>query len=322
MRRGLAVLVVVAMAIVVMANPEPASGFDVSGSFVDDDGSPFETDIEAIFAASITKGCGPRTYCPGAAVTRAQMASFLARALKLTAIPAGPFVDLGASPHAGDINAIAAAGVTLGCAPDRYCPEANVRRDEMASFLARAFRLTSATPSFTDVGLNPHSGAIGAIAVAGITKGCGPTTYCPAGAVTREEMAAFLRRALGLAPVYPRLSLSDGLPENCTKDGLSCQAAIAIPFRTAYRISEGVYGVVPFRPGEEAALIAASTGPAVFLDGSQLSLVAQPVTNTGNLAVRRFETVVSLAPGSHRFVVQWFWQGKLTKTMTVNVTVG
>jgi hypothetical protein len=103
---------------------------------------------------------------------------------------------------------------------------------------------------------------------------------------------------------------------------LSCQAAIAIPFRAAYRISEGVYGVVPSRPGEEAALIAASTGPAVFLDGSQLPLVAQPVTNTGNLAVRRFETAVSLAPGSHRFVVQWFWQGRLTKTMTVDVTVG
>ena len=43
------------------------------------------------------------------AVTRAQMASFLARALKLTAVPNGPFVDLGTSPHTGDINAIAAA---------------------------------------------------------------------------------------------------------------------------------------------------------------------------------------------------------------------
>lgn len=322
MRRRLAILVVAAMAIVVVANAEPAAGYDVSGSFVDDDGSPFETDIEAIFAASITNGCGVRTYCPGAAVTRAQMASFLARALKLTAIPNGPFIDLGTSPHTGDINAIAAAGVTLGCAADRYCPEANVRRDEMASFLARAFRLSAGSHSFTDVGLNPHGGAIGAIALAGITKGCTPTTYCPAGAVTRDQMAAFLRRTLGLAPVHPRLSLSDGLPEKCTKDGLSCQAAIAIPFRTAYRIAEGVYGVVPFRPGEEAALVAASTGPTITLNGAQLPLTAQPVTTSGNLAVKTFETVVGLAPGSHRFTVQWFWQGRLTKTLTVDVTVG
>ncbi len=52
--------------------------------FVDDDGSTFEADIEWLGATGITKGCNPPTndrFCPDDVVSRAQMASFLARAL-------------------------------------------------------------------------------------------------------------------------------------------------------------------------------------------------------------------------------------------------
>ena len=40
--------------------------------------------------------------------------------------------------------------------------------------------------------------AIEALAASGITSGCGGGNFCPAGNVTRGEMAAFLARALGL----------------------------------------------------------------------------------------------------------------------------
>ena len=45
--------------------------------------------------------------------------------------------------HEENINAIADAGVTLGCTSDGlfYCPADKVRRDQMASFLARAIPL-------------------------------------------------------------------------------------------------------------------------------------------------------------------------------------
>jgi hypothetical protein len=46
-------------------------------------GSTFERDINRIAHAGITHGCNPPTndrYCPGTPVTRAEMASFLARA--------------------------------------------------------------------------------------------------------------------------------------------------------------------------------------------------------------------------------------------------
>ena len=58
----------------------PASGAD---RFVDDDGSIFETDINAIAAAGVTKGCNPPAnsrFCPQDTVQRDAMASFLSRA--------------------------------------------------------------------------------------------------------------------------------------------------------------------------------------------------------------------------------------------------
>jgi hypothetical protein len=52
--------------------------------FIDDDQSPFETQIDRLATAGITRGCNPPTnhlYCPNQYVTRAQMAAFLHRAL-------------------------------------------------------------------------------------------------------------------------------------------------------------------------------------------------------------------------------------------------
>ena len=57
----------------------------VSGdSYDDDDGSIFESDIEAIRSAGITTGCAESRYCPTGLVTRAQMAAFLIRAQDLS----------------------------------------------------------------------------------------------------------------------------------------------------------------------------------------------------------------------------------------------
>jgi hypothetical protein len=52
--------------------------------FGDDDGSIFENDIDRLRVAGVTKGCNPPDndrYCPDQPVTRAQMASFIIRAL-------------------------------------------------------------------------------------------------------------------------------------------------------------------------------------------------------------------------------------------------
>jgi hypothetical protein len=63
---------------------------------------------------------------------------------------AASFTDLNAgSPHNGNINAIADAGITKGCNPptnDNYCPNDLVTREQMASFLARTAGLGGNPP--------------------------------------------------------------------------------------------------------------------------------------------------------------------------------
>ena len=55
--------------------------------------------------------------------------------------------------------------------------------------------------TFVDDNGNVHEGFIEAIAAEGITRGCNPPVndrYCPSSFVTRDQMAAFLVRTLGL----------------------------------------------------------------------------------------------------------------------------
>jgi Cysteine-rich secretory protein family/S-layer homology domain len=170
-----------------------------SGAFSDDDGSTHEEAINRLAAAGVTNGCGSGRYCPGEPVTRAEMASFLARALGLGDPGIDAFADDNGSVHEWAIDAVAEAGITLGCASGRYCPESVVSRAEMASFLARALGLGDpGTDVFNDDDGSPHEGAIDAIAGAGVTNGCGAGRYCPEQPVTRAEMASLLVRAFDL----------------------------------------------------------------------------------------------------------------------------
>jgi hypothetical protein len=70
------------------------------------------------------------------------MAAFLVRALGLPAwAGADRFVDDDVSEFEADVEALAAAGITVGCNPpanDRFCPDAGVTRGQMAAFLHRA----------------------------------------------------------------------------------------------------------------------------------------------------------------------------------------
>ena len=60
-----------------------------SAGFVDTAGNTHEANIDALAGGRVTAGCatGPLRYCPAKAVTRAQMATFLARATGLVPLP-------------------------------------------------------------------------------------------------------------------------------------------------------------------------------------------------------------------------------------------
>ena len=111
--------------------------------FTDDEGVTGEASINRLAAAGITGGCTTTHFCPKAPVTRAQMASFLARALDLPpATEPNHFDDDDGSTHEAAIDSLAEAGITGGCAVRRFCPDSSVTRAQMAAFLFRAFGST------------------------------------------------------------------------------------------------------------------------------------------------------------------------------------
>jgi len=99
--------------------------------------------IKAIFCAGITTGFPDGTYRPESSVTRAQMATFLIRALY------GESFSYGSTPYFPDLSAghwafkyvqrLYEDGITTGFPDGTYRPESSVTRAQMAAFLSRAF---------------------------------------------------------------------------------------------------------------------------------------------------------------------------------------
>jgi hypothetical protein len=183
------------------------------GSFVDDDGNIHEGGIEAIAEAGITQGCNPPVndrYCPDRTVTRGQMAVFISRALTLPDTANNYFNDDNGHIFEGGINRLRSAGITQGCNPpanNRFCPDREMTRGEMAAMLARAFDYpVSNQDRFVDDNGHIFEAAIQRIAAAGITVGCNPPAndrFCPDQKIKRDQMATFLTRALDLTPNKP-----------------------------------------------------------------------------------------------------------------------
>ena len=92
--------------------------------------------------------------------------------------------------------------VTTGCGGGNYCPNGQVNRRQMAAFLVRAMEGEPASnycdggSTFNDVlASDSMCRYIKRLKELGVTTGCGSGNYCPAGNVSREQMAAFLARA-------------------------------------------------------------------------------------------------------------------------------
>jgi hypothetical protein len=220
------VLIAGALGVAAAAQVEPG------GSFIDDDGNVHEGYIEAIALEGITAGCDTGLYCPNDFVTRAQMATFLARALELDPVAGTRFSDVSGT-HAQNINAIADAGITAGCDTGLYCPNDFVTRAQMATFLGRALELDP-----IDVPPRP-------LPVAGNPDGNAPI---PAGAGEVDTAS-------------PDRLIGNGTPESCT----SAAVVAAVAQGGIIRFDCGPDPVTIQM--DDTALIYNDTGPEIVLDG-------------------------------------------------------
>jgi hypothetical protein len=170
--------------------------------------------IERLYSAGISGGCGisPLIYCPEAAVTRAQMAVLLLsgkHGAAYTPPPVGASTGFSDVPitywAAAWIKQFALEGITAGCGPSLFCPDAAITRAQAAVFLLLGKHGSSYVPPaasgmiFADVPINHWAAAwIEQLAAEGVTGGCGGGNYCPDAVVSRAQMAVFLVKIFNL----------------------------------------------------------------------------------------------------------------------------
>lgn len=204
----------VALLLTMVALPANAQ-LPPGGTFTDDNGIFHEPNIEAIAAAHITAGCDPSgtLFCPNNSVTRAEMATFLIRALGETpaATYQGLFPDVPAGQwFTGNVERLYELGLTSGYPDGTFRPYAFVSRAEMAAFLLRSVGEADFLPTFQGSFVDASASDwftpwVERMLQLGISGGClqSPFSYCPYRAVTRAEMATFLTRAFVLTPIVP-----------------------------------------------------------------------------------------------------------------------
>jgi hypothetical protein len=197
----------------VARDTEPACPEDTVPRNSRDDisGNTHERAIDCIIWYEIAKGTSDTQYDPEFDVTRAQMASFIARLIERGGgeLPEGDpnrFSDVEeGAVHSDNINALAAAGVVDGTGNGEYQPGITVSREQMAKFLVQGYQFRAErqlpTPSvdyFPDDNDSIHEVNINKAAAAGFTVGRINGDYEPKESVRRDQMASFVARTLTL----------------------------------------------------------------------------------------------------------------------------
>lgn len=249
----LTVTLVLLVGLLVGVVPGSVKGLDAPFSDLDEAGG-HRPNIEFLASEGVFEGteCSLGKFCPGEPVPRWVVAVWLVRLLEggdPAPRVASRFADVDAqlwwSPF---VERLADLGVTRGCATTpsaRFCPQGSVTREEMASFLVRAFTLPPGDSfGFTDTGDSAHMANINALAASGVTVGCSidPLLYCPQETTTRAEMATFLVRALDfqsqLEPLGgppPSLGLDSFYAKYLDAGGLPIVSSSAVPDEALYR---------------------------------------------------------------------------------------
>lgn len=149
-------------------------------------------------------------YAPGEDVSRAAMASFVARTLqRLPAVelpmPADdPFADYDVGAHVDNVALLRAAGIVEGRVDGTYGPAQPVTRGAMASYIARLLEFVTEEEIPVDDDLDPafpdtqgvHETNIDKLATLGIVTGREDGSYGLAQPVTRGAMASFIARSM------------------------------------------------------------------------------------------------------------------------------
>lgn len=151
-------------------------------------------------ANGITTGTDENTFSPNAPCTRAQVVTFLWRAMgSPEPRSAGTFTDVNVSSYyAKAVRWALENGITSGTSATTFDPNAVCTRAQVVTFLMRALDGRSyGSAGFADVAASSYYADAVAWAVAnGITDGTGATTFSPDTQCNRAQIVTFLYRAV------------------------------------------------------------------------------------------------------------------------------
>ncbi len=149
----------------------------------------------------ITTGTSPATFSPNATCTRAQVVTFLYRAMGSPAPKRSdnPFKDVKKSDYF--YNAVLWAvenGITTGTSANTFSPNAGCTRAQVVTFLHRAFDVPKATIAnpFKDAKSGYYVGAVLWAVEKNITTGMSATSFAPNATCSRAQIVTFLYRAI------------------------------------------------------------------------------------------------------------------------------
>lgn len=173
----------------------------VTPAFTDVPANAYYADAVAWAVANgITTGTDENTFSPNASCTRAQVVTFLWRAMgSPEPRSAGTFNDVDASSYyAKAVRWALENGITSGTSATTFDPNAVCTRAQVVTFLMRALDGRSyGSAGFADVAASSYYADAVAWAVAnGITDGTSATTFSPDTQCNRAQIVTFLYRAV------------------------------------------------------------------------------------------------------------------------------
>ena len=177
-----------------------------------DAGTDIEAAINALHRLGVFTGtlCQSNRLCPNDPLHRWIAAVWLVRLIDgddPAAVTESRFADVNASSmweesvwYAPHVERLADLEVTVGCTQDplNFCPDVNLTRAQVASWVARAFDLESdESQGFVDAVDSVHEANINAVVAAGVMSGCStsPKNFCLTDTVTKGEMARYVYAA-------------------------------------------------------------------------------------------------------------------------------
>ena len=178
--------------------PQPATGFvDVPAD------AYYKDAVDWAVAKDVTAGTSATTFSPNRPCTRAQVVTFLWRAMgEPAAQSAGTFTDVSAdSYYAKAVDWAVEKGITAGTSKTAFSPDQPCTRAQVVTFLWRAMdkpQEMNGADLFTDVPADSYFFQAVQWAVNHeVTEGTSKTTFSPNQSCTRAQVVTFLYRALG-----------------------------------------------------------------------------------------------------------------------------